>query len=150
MYGQKSASCSIVRASNAHDTAENLAASNADYGSLYVMRPIKVTGFFFAVTLLVEASTAAPVVVLKRRTLIGSSGSESNLAVLTIPNLTAVGKVLYKFIEPVICYPGDELLYDHVTQATDAGTAAGAGFYGLEYEDVGESLANCTDWVASA
>jgi hypothetical protein len=149
-YPQKNASCAVVRASNAHDTAENISASAADYGSLYVLRPIKVTGFYFAVTTIVASSTLDAVVALKRRTLLGSSGTESNLAVMTIPNGTAVGKVLYKFIEPVICYPGDELLYDHITQNTDAGTATGAGFYGLDFEDVAESAANCTDWVASS
>lgn len=150
MYPNKSASMALMRRSNAFDTAENLAAAVAVHGGYIVMRPIKVTGFYFAVTTLVEADNVAPVVEVNRRPTIASSSSEVQLATLTIPEATAVGKVLYKNIEPVLCYPGDELSFEHITQATDSGTAAGAGFYGVDYEVVSEAVANCGDWVASA
>lgn len=148
MYPQKSGSHALLRKSNAHDTAENLAAAAAVYGGLLVCRPIKVTGFYFYVTLLVEADNVAPVVEVNRRPTYNSSSGEVQLAVMTIAEGTAAGKVYYEHIEPVLCYPGDEISFEHVTQATDSGTAAGTGFYGIEYEVVGEATGNMTDWVA--
>ena len=150
MYGDKAASHAIVRASNAHDTAENLAATAAVYGGYYVMRPVKVTGFYFLVTTAVLAGTTAPVVEINRRPTPGSSSGEVQMASMTIPTASAAGKVLYKQIEPVLCYPGDEISLEHVTQAADGGTAAGIGFYGFDYEVVSEAVANCGDLVASA
>jgi len=150
MYPNKQASHAIVRASNAHDTAENLAAANAVYGGYYVLRPIKVTGFYFIVNLLVDATTTAPVVEVNRRPTIASASGEVQMATITIPDTTAVGKVLYKNIEPVLCYPGDEISFEQTTQAADPGTAAGTGFYGFDYEVVSEAVSNCGDWVASA
>lgn len=150
MYNNKQASHAIVRASNAHDTAENLAATAAVYGEYYVCRPIKVTGFYFAVTTALACDNAAAVIELNRRPTLGSSSGEVAIATITFADATAAGKVVYKHIEPVLVYPGDGLSLEHVTQATDSGTAAGIGFYGFDYEVVGEALVNCTDWVASS
>ena len=150
MYVEKSASMALMRLSNAFDTAENLAASAAVHGGYIVMRPIKVTAFYFAVTTLVAADNVAPVIEVNRRPTVASSSGEAVIASMTIPEAAAVGKVYYKFVEPVLCYPGDELSFELVTQATDSGTAAGAGFYGVDYELVSEAVSNCGDWVASA
>lgn len=147
MYTKKSASMALMRRSNAFDTAENLAAAAAVHGGYIVMRPIKVTAFYFAVTTLVEADNIAPVVEVNRRPTIASSSGEEQIASLTIPEAAAVGKVYRKDCEPVLCYPGDEISFELVTQATDSGTAAGAGFYGIDYEDVSEAIGNCGDLV---
>lgn len=149
MYPQKQASHAIVRASNAHDTAENLAATVADYGQYYVCRPIKVTGFYFYVTTALVADTLEPSVALTRRITPGSDTGAVVMSTMQLPDLTAAGKVVYEFIEPVLCYPGDAILLDHTVQCTSGTTAAGAGFYGFDYEVVDEAVGNCGDWVAA-
>lgn len=150
MYSDKARSHAILRKSNAHDTAENLAAAAAVYGGYLVCKPIKVTGFYFYVTLAIDATTTAPVVEVNRRPTYNSSSGELQMASMTIPDATAAGKVVYKEIEPYLCYPGDEISFEHVTQAADPGTAAGTGFYGIDYEVVSESLANLSNLVASS
>lgn len=149
MYEQKQASHAILRATNAHDTAENLAATAADYGQYYVCRPIKVTGFYFYVTTAIDSDTLNASVALTRRVTPGSDTGAVVMSTMAIPDGTAVGKVVYEFIEPVLCYPGDAILLDHTVQCTDNGTAAGAGFYGFDYEVVSEAVANCGDYVAA-
>lgn len=149
MYPSKQASNAIVRASNAHDTAENLAATAADYGTFYVCRPIKVTAFYFFVTTTLAADTLVPQVALTRRITVGSDTGAVVMSTMGIPDLTAAGKVVYEKFEPVLCYPGDTILLDHTVQCTSAATAAGAGFYGFDYEIVDEAVGNCGDWVAA-
>jgi len=148
MYPKKARSHAILRKTNAHDTAENLAASAAVYGGYLVCAPIKVTGMYFYVTLAIVAGTTAPVVEVNRRPTYNSASGELQIVSGTIPTGTAAGKVLYEFCEPYLCYPGDELSFEHVTQAADGGTAAGTGFYGLDYEVVDEAVGNCSNWVA--
>lgn len=149
MYENKQASHAIVRGSNAFDTAENLAATAADYGIFYVMRPIKVTGFYFYVTTAMVSDTLAASVALTRRITPGSDTGAVVISTMAIPDLTAAGKVVYEFVEPVLVYPGDNILCDHTVQCTSATTAAGAGFYGFDYEVVSETVSNCGDWVAA-
>lgn len=147
-YSNKQASHALI-ASTAMTTGENLAATAADYGQFYVCRPIKVTGFYFYVTTLIEASTLNPSVALTRRITPGSDTGAVVMSTMALPTGTAAGKVVYEFIEPVLCYPGDAILLDHTVQCTDAGTAAGVGYYGFDYEVVAEAVSNCGDWVAA-
>lgn len=140
----------LVRPNNNHLTAENLAAAAADYQELLVLSRVRVTRIMFMVTTLVAADTTAPVVTFTKRPTYNSSTDESTIGTLTIPDTTAVGKVVYKDVDPVILNPGDGLLLDHTTQAADASSAAGAGYYGLEYELCPDDARNLTDMVESA
>lgn len=150
MYENKSASHAIVRKSNAHDTAENVAAAVAVHGGYLATRPIKITGFYFYVTVALVADTLAPAVAIKQRPTYNSSSGEVTIATLTLPDLTAAGKVVYKRVEPYLINAGDEISLEHTVQCTSAGTAAGQGFYGFDYEIISEAAGNQTDWVASA
>lgn len=129
---------------------ETLTAAAAVHGEYLVMRSCVVRRIGFIVTTLVASNTQNAVVEFNRRPTPGSSSGEVLLGQLTIPTGTAVGKVLYKNISPVRLQVGDALSLEHVTQATDSGSAAGAGFYMFELVDEPEYIANEADAVASA
>ena len=148
-YGNKHGSGFLIRKTNAHDTAENLAASAAVYGGYLVTKPCQLTAFKFYVTLAVDADTTAPVVEVNRRPTYNSSSGEVLIDQITIPDGTAAGKVLVaRPASPVLLYVGDELSFEHVTQAADSSTAAGTGFYDVELEPMGEGTQS--DAVTSA
>lgn len=139
----------LIRKSNAHDTAENLAASAAVYGGYLVTKPCQITEFKFYVTLAVDADNTAPVVEVNQRPTYNSSSGEVQIASITIPDGTAAGKVMSKICDPpILLNVGDELSFEHVTQAVDGGTAAGAGFYDVVLEEM--AVGTQSDLVASA
>lgn len=140
----------LIRKSNAHDTAENLAAAAAVYGGYLVTKPCAIAEFKFYVNVLVEADNVAPVVEVNRRPTYNSSSGEVLIDQITIPEATAVGKVMSVRFAPVQLNVGDELSFEHVTQATDSGTAAGTGFYDAVLHVSHDSDGNQSDLVASA
>lgn len=148
-YDKKMGLGYLIRKSNAHDTAENLAAAAAVYGGYLVTKPCQVTALKFYVTLAVDADNVAPVIEVNRRPTYNSSSGEELIAQITVPDGTAAGKVMYKRCDPpVLLQVGDELSFEHATQATDSGTAAGTGFYDVEIEPMG--IGTEGDSVASA
>lgn len=140
----------LIRKSNAHDTAENLAATAAVYGGYLVTKPCSISGFRFYVTLAVDADVTAPVVEVNRRPTYNSSSGEVLLDQITIPDGTAAGKVLVTRFAPVQLNVGDELSFEHLTVANDTGTAAGTGFYDAEIIIDEESDGNQSDLIVSA
>ena len=140
----------FIRKSNALDTAEVLSASAAVYGGYLVTKQCKIKRLMFYVTTAVAADTTAPVVEFNRRPTYNNASGEILLGQLTLPDGAAAGKVYYKDISPVVLYPGDELSFEHVTQAVDGSAAAGAGFYAFEIEEDPEVPANQSNMVASA
>jgi len=104
----------------------------------------------FLVTTAIAASTTAPVLTFRKRPTPGSSSSQSTIGTLTLPDLTAAGKVVYKDVSPVNLEPGDTICLDHTTQAVDGSAAAGAGYYMFELEDDPEYKSNISDFLASA
>lgn len=149
-YVQEQLGLALLRKSNAHDTAENLAAAGAVYGGYLVTSQVKVKRLAFYVSTAIVAGTTAPVVEFNRRPTYNSSSGEVLLGQLTIPTGTAAGKVVFKDIDPVVLNPGEELSYEHVTQAADSGTAAGAGFYAVELILDPEVDANQSNMIESA
>ena len=149
-YTQKTGLGYLIPASNAFDTAENLAAAAAVYGEFYVTKPCSVTELRFIVTLAIAASTTAPVVKVKRRPTPGSDSGAVDIATITIPTGTAAGKVMVKRVAPVQLNVGDSLCFQHVTQAVDASAAAGTGFYDAVLEIDEEADGNQSDLVVSA
>lgn len=148
-YANKMGLGYLVRKSNAHDTAENIAAAGAVYGGYLVTKPCQVTEFLFYVTLAVDADNVAPVVEVNQRPTYNSASGEVQIASITIPDGTAAGKVMRKVCDPpVLLNVGDELSFEHVTQATDSGTAAGTGFYDVVLEPM--AVGTQSDEVASA
>lgn len=135
----------LVRASNAFDTAENVAATAAVHGEYYVTKPCSVSEFKFIVTTAIVGTTTAPIVALKRRPTPGSATGEVTIANMTLPNGTAAGKVVSVRFAPVQLNVGDALNFEHITQA--AGSPAGAGFYDVVLEQDFEVDGNQSDLV---
>jgi len=140
----------LVRASNAFDTGENLAAAVAVHGEYYVTKPCSISGLRFLVSTLVSATTTAPQIEINRRPTPGSSTSEVLLGTIIIPDTTAAGKVMVKRFAPVQLNVGDSLNFEHTVQAAGSGTAAGVGFYDVELLADEESDLNQTDLVVTA
>lgn len=150
MYTQKHGLGYLIRASNAFDTAENIAASAAVYGEYYVTKPCSVSELRFIVTTAIAADTTAPVIKIKRRPTPGSDTGATDIASITIPNGTAAGKVMVKRVAPFQLNTGDSLCFQHVTQAVDGTSAAGAGFYDVVIETDEEADGNQSDLIVSA
>lgn len=140
----------LIRASNAFDTAENLAATAAVYGEYYVTKPCSIAELRFHVSTVILAGTTAPVIEVNRRPTPGSASGEVLIAQITIPSGTAAGKVMVKRFAPVQLNVGDSLSFEHVTQAADPGTETGAGFYDVVLHLDEESDDNQSDLVVSA
>jgi len=137
----------LIRASNAFDTGENLAAAAAVYGEYYVTKPCSVSELRFIVTTTIDATTTAPVIEINRRPTPGSSSGEVQICSMTIPNGTAAGKVVCERFAPVQLNVGDTLAFEHVTQAAGSGTAAGVGFYDVLLDIDDESDGNQSDLI---
>lgn len=148
-YTQESFQGTVLRKSNALDTAEVLTAAAAVYGGYLITRQCQVKRLMFYVTTTVASNTQNAVVEFNRRPTYNSASGEIALGTLTIPNGAVAGSVIYKDIDPITLFPGDELSFEHTVQATDSGAAAGAGFYAFEIMDDPEEAANQTKMVAS-
>ena len=139
----------VPRGSAALDI-EAVDAAAAVHGGHVCIKRCKVKRLLFVLETLVAADTTAPVVEYNRRPTIASATGEVQLGQITIPDATAAGQVMYKDIEPVTFEVGDELSFELVTQAADAGTAAGDGYYAVEVDESPEEPANESNMVASA
>lgn len=131
-------------------TAANLAATAADWAVAKVHHPIQVKRISFFVTTAVTAGTTAPKVTVYSRPTSASASGQATLGVLTIPNGAAVGAVYYKDLESVRVQPGYDLAFVVSLQATDGGTAAGAGFAVARVLEDHEVPANLSKMIASA
>lgn len=135
----------------ASTTAEDITAAGAVYAaSLLAVKRFKITGFKFYVTTVVATSTANAVVKVTRRPTYNSTSGAVDLDTITIPTGTAVGTVLYTKFAPVTVEVGDQIVFEHVTQGTDASSATGAGMYAIEYEGVDEYVGNEPNMTLSA
>lgn len=142
-YPQEIMSGSIVRTSNAHDTAEVLTAAAAVYGAYVVHRPIAVKGFSFSVSTAISDLTASVV----RLTKVSQANVTTAIggSTMTIANGLAARKVVYVNCTPTKIGAGDLLQIEHLTQGGLGGTPAGAGFYGFVAELLPEGMANETN-----
>lgn len=126
----------------------DIGAASGTHGELLCVRPCKVKQFNFTLSgELAGGTSVAPTVVFKKRPTPFSSGSQSTLATLTIPDATAIGKTVYKVIEPVSMAVGDTI---QITWTIGTGTPTGMGYYSFVCEDVNELPANNSDMIASA
>ncbi len=150
MYTQESHVGAIVPKSTAVFTADDLAAAPAVYGGFLVAKQCQIKRIGFYVTVVCLAGTTAPQVEFNRRPTFNSAVGEILLGTLTIPTGTAVGTVVYKDIDPVVLFPGDELSLEHTVQAADPGAETCSGFYVFEIQDDPEVAGNQSKMLASA
>lgn len=122
---------------------ETLSAAAAVHGERLIGKRVKVKRLKFHVTVLI--SGAAVVRFLARPTP-GSATGQVVIGVLNIPTATAVGKVVYKDVEPYELPVG----YALAMEQTSAANVAGAGYYGFDAVIEQEVAANESNMIASA
>lgn len=149
-YPQHSYSGALIPEGTGMVGAETVSAAIAVHGSYLVMKQCRIKAIMFYITTAIAASTTAPAVRAQRRPTYNSSSGQVVLATLTLPDLTAAGKVVYKACTPQTLYPGETLTFEHTIQAVDGSSAAGAGYYGFEIELDPEVPANQSKMLASA
>ena len=128
--------------------AIDIGASSGTHGEFVCVRPCLMREFLFAVTLeAAGGSSAAPTVVFKKRPTPGSSSGESTLATLTIPDGTAIGKVVYKRISPILMMPGQSI---QVSWTIGIGSPMGQGNASWVADYSPENEGNNSNMIASA
>lgn len=126
----------------------DIGASSDIAGEYLCVHPCKVVQFQFSLTEeLAGGSSVAPTVVFKKHPTPLSSSGSSTLCTLTIPDQTAIGKTVYKLINPVSMAVGDSI---EVSWTIGTGTPTGQGLASFICEDDPEMPANNSDMVASA
>lgn len=149
MYSEEGLLGCVMPVGTAPLAEEDMAATAAVQGEWVVSKRCTIKRISFYVTAAVVATTTAPVLTFRRRLAYAVSGGQSTIGTLTIPDTTAVGKVLYKDVTPITLNVGDTICLDH-TQIAVGGTIAGKGIYGFELDPSPEYKSNETDMVASA
>lgn len=126
----------------------DIGASSGTHGEMICVKSCKIKQFQFVLTGEVAGGTSvAPTVVFKKHPTPLSSSGASTLCTLTIPDATAVGKVVYKAISPVAMSVGDSI---EISWTIGTGTPTGMGHYAFICEDDPEVAANNSDMIASA
>lgn len=98
----------------------------------------------------VVLDTSATVVTVTKRVTMGSDTSAVAITTLTVPTLTAAGKVVYKDFADMTSAnctlnPGDELKF-----VRDSGGGSGSLVLGAEVILMEEQPSNCSDMIESA
>lgn len=131
-------------------TAKVTTATGVSVHSVAVLQQMKVSRLTAVVSTAIANNTIAAVMTVYRRITYGSDVGRVSLGTLTFPNGTAAGVVLYKEINPVVCFPGDQIIFEVTTAGTDSGAAAGAAVAMVEGEDDPEVPGNQSHMLASA
>ena len=135
-------------ASKSLANAIDIGASSGTAGEAYCVKPCYVRRIGFLLTEeLAGGTSVAPTVVFKKNPTPLSSSGASTLGTLTIPDATAVGKLVYKDITPVAFTVGDAL---EVSWTVGTGTPTGIGHAVWIVDEDPETAANCSDMIASA
>ena len=138
----------ITLAQNAAEVLKevDIGGTSADHGELVCVRPCRVIQCGFALTSELGGGTSvAPIVHFKKRPTPLAATSESTVANVTVPDATAVGKVVYENCTPVSFAVGDSMEISHTV---GTGTPTGQGVYYFICEEDNEVPANNTDMVA--
>ena len=128
--------------------AINVAAANATHGEFICTVPCTVRSLKAACVLLTVSTSTVPVVTFTKYTLPGAGGTSTAVGTLSIPDATAVGKVLYKDSLDVAFAVGDVMQVKH-TLGT-GGSVAGEVVVSWDCELDPEVPGNNSDMVASA
>lgn len=122
--------------------ADDLSAAAVHTTFVPVMAQMKVRRLEVLVSVV---TVGACTVAFKRRPTFGSTSGEVTMGSVVVPGATAAGKVVYKDITPVVCFPGDQIVYEITSAAT-----SGSAHYGVSGELDPEQAANQSDMIASA
>lgn len=131
-------------------TAEDLSGPAADYRTWIPGFPITIYKLGFVVTTTIAADTTAPVVSFDRRITAGSDTGRVEIGTITVADTVAAGKtVVEDLATPVILGLGEELVFEHKTQAADGSAAAGAGHYFVVYQPLAAIDTSDANYVAA-
>jgi len=129
--------------------AIDIGAANATHGEFVCVRPCTIREAQFAVTLeAVVGTTTAPYVVMTKYTTPGAGGDATTIGTVTVPNGTAVGKVVRKSGLSTSFAVGDVIQVRHVIGT--GGSVAGQGDIDWVCEPGYEVPANNSDISASS
>lgn len=128
--------------------AINIAAANGTHGEFVCTVPCTVRRAFATVVLATVSTSTVPVITLKKYTAPGAGGTATTVGTLSVPDASAVGKVLYKDNLSTSFAVGDVLQLSW-TLGT-GGSVAGEAVVTAECEYNPEVPANNTDMTASA
>ena len=140
----------ITLAQNAADVLKemDIGAASADHGELVCVRPCRVSELMFTLTSeLAGGTSVAPRVVFTRRPTPLSATSEAVVGTVIVPDATAVGKTVYKLVDPVVFAVGESMEISHVI---GTGTPTGQGVYSFVCNDDPETNDNNSDMIESA
>jgi len=112
------------------------------YDVIKIFEPCRLMRVGWSVKVIVDALI---VVTITKRIITGSDASAVAVTTLTLPDTTAVGKLIYKDITPIDLDPGDELKF----AMADTGTSSAGICYAVVIPRP-EVPANLSDMVASA
>lgn len=125
----------------------DIGAASADHGEYVCFKACKVVRLAFALTgELAGGTTTAPTVVFTKRPTPLSATGETAVGTLTVPEATAVGKVVFKDIDGVSFNVGDSL---EIAHTIGVGTPTGQGHAYFECNHKPEDALNVADMVAS-
>lgn len=140
----------ITLAQNAAEVLKemDIGAASADHGELVCVRPCRVSELMFTLTSeLAGGTSVAPRVVFTRRPTPLSATSEAVVGTVIVPDATAVGKTVYKLVDPVVFAVGESMEISHVI---GTGTPTGQGVYSFVCNDDPETNDNNSDMIESA
>lgn len=124
-----------------------LASASASHGEFICVQPCKIMQLQFLLAgESAGGTTTAPTVVFKKRPTPLSATGQTTLGVLTIPDATAVGKLVYKPIAPISMAVGDSV---EISWTAGVGTPTGKGLASFICEDDPEVPANNSRMLAS-
>lgn len=149
MYSEEGLLGCVMPVGTAPLAEEDFSAAAAVQGEWLILKRCTIKRITFYVTATIAATTTAPVVTFRRRLAYAVSSGQSTIGTLTMPDTTAVGKILYKDVTPVTFNVGDTITLDN-TQASVGGGASGKGIYGFEIDPAPEYKLNEGDMVLSA
>lgn len=149
-YVEEQRVSSFIPVTGGSTEIDALSGAGVHTASYVCMEQVLVRSLYAVVTTLVASDTAEAVITIKRRPTYGSATGEVSIGTLTIPDTTAAGKVIYKNVSPVEIQPGDQVVFEITTAATDGSSVAGNVVYGLRISANEEEEANSSDMVLSA
>ena len=127
--------------------AIDIGAAGADHGEYLCVKDcdLKEVSFLLTEELAGGSSTAPTVIFTKRPTPLSATG-ETVIATLTIPDATAIGKMINAKVEVKLA-KGDSVEISHTI---GSGTPTGIGIAGMLYNESPEDDSNNSDVSASA
>lgn len=126
----------------------DIGAASADHGEMLCVRRCQVARTQFTLTSEAAGGSAtAPTVIFTRRPTPFSATGEVVVNTLTIPDGTAVGKMVFKDFDPVTLEVGDTLEISHTVGITGP---TGQGVWSVKIIPMPEDARNESDMIESA